>query len=419
MPVIGFSLIASSFVFSSDLLLLFLRYGVSCSSKTTSGHVIGIALDKNGLSGLCFFLSLYSYYDISEQALFSPGDLPSSFTDLFLLSVFYLSQNSITGTIPTSVNTLRSLNTIDLGHNLLNGAIPDEMGELVDFSLERVDLPSNSLTGFVPSFFADESTFTSVDLSNNPFICPIPDGAGYTKATCISWTLSYTPIHCLNDPNDNSDLVVYGSGFDSTLEGLKCSITLSATITFGEAHIVSPTQLYCTFPTINFTGCSGREGEKTVEFGDLQLHVESGPISNSLKVNVLNAGCPWSKTSSSGATVNGSYLCSASGTSCTGSYKVLYPSLSSALVACKSGVTRPYRCPNPVVYNSTHPYAYQSVFDLTCADGQSCSWAQIGPYNAPYCPYLYQNSCRVDFSTSYVSYGNYASTPCLGYVVDQ
>eukprot|EP00008_Paramoeba_atlantica_P000087 CAMPEP_0201502574 /NCGR_PEP_ID=MMETSP0151_2-20130828/84206_1 /ASSEMBLY_ACC=CAM_ASM_000257 /TAXON_ID=200890 /ORGANISM="Paramoeba atlantica, Strain 621/1 / CCAP 1560/9" /LENGTH=381 /DNA_ID=CAMNT_0047896181 /DNA_START=998 /DNA_END=2140 /DNA_ORIENTATION=+ len=322
-------------------------FGVSC----TSGYVTDLALEKNLLN----------------------GTMPSSFVNLFDLHSLKLDLNLISGTIPSTIDSLRALGELDLSSNSFSGTIPEELGTLIDFSLQTVFLNSNSLSGLVPSFFADESDFTAVNLTDNLFVCPIPDGAAYTGATCINWTLSYTPTNCFNNPYSSSDISVYGSGFDS-LEGVMCSFALFDIFIETEAHLVSSTHLYCSPPIMNFTGCTGSEGQRMVENGTLSLLYNGISISNSLQFTALNNHCPWKSSSSTYPLVNGTNIVTYSGSHAN--LLIQFPPIETALTACEAGTTNPYRCPSELQLTSSSPSYSYAVFDAYCeqTDSYSCAW---------------------------------------------
>ncbi|KAF0686528.1 Aste57867_21715 [Aphanomyces stellatus] len=87
------------------------------------GHVVGIELPKNDLSGV----------------------LPASMDQLTYLRVLNLSSNAIHGEIPASLGKLRRLTLLDLSCNHLEGALPLEIAQCIH--LQHLSLQQNALDG--------------------------------------------------------------------------------------------------------------------------------------------------------------------------------------------------------------------------------------------------------------------------------
>eukprot|EP00009_Paramoeba_aestuarina_P002341 CAMPEP_0201506200 /NCGR_PEP_ID=MMETSP0161_2-20130828/126_1 /ASSEMBLY_ACC=CAM_ASM_000251 /TAXON_ID=180227 /ORGANISM="Neoparamoeba aestuarina, Strain SoJaBio B1-5/56/2" /LENGTH=431 /DNA_ID=CAMNT_0047900233 /DNA_START=85 /DNA_END=1380 /DNA_ORIENTATION=- len=375
-------------------------FGVNCSS----GHVTGLTLDKNNLK----------------------GSLPTTIGNLFDLETFQVSSNLISSTIPTEIGNLRSLSLIDFSLNGFTGGIPNEIGTLADFSLTSLDFSYNSLSGLVPDFFAtDADVFTEANLSNNPFICPIPSGAEYTQATCLSIVIDEITTGCFNDPYDNSvTTTVLGSGFGSA--SLVCLFEFAGKTVVKGAFVASDRVIYCDKPFFNFTGCTGKDNEKMVGIGNITLGMPQGntylSISNALKTHFLNPICPFGltgTTSSSSmrlyAQANGKSFVTYSGVktnqACT------FPTIQDAIAICHAGTLLPYSCPAQFNRVSSSSQIPKPVLDLACNDPTTCMWASM-----TYCPWEYTpgtGTCSDSASSSY--YPPYKSTndvsPCVGFII--
>ncbi len=131
-------------------------YGITVDPVT--GHVIGIDLRGNGLS----------------------GTLPTSIGDLIYLQILNLGPfenatggrtfNSLSGGIPTSIQNLKELTVLDLHYAQgLTGNIPAEIGLLP--KLNKLDLSRNSLGGSLPaSIFLNLYDLELLDVSSNQSI---------------------------------------------------------------------------------------------------------------------------------------------------------------------------------------------------------------------------------------------------------
>ncbi|KAJ4457718.1 putative leucine rich repeat protein [Paratrimastix pyriformis] len=134
------------------------------------------------------------------------GPIPTSLQYLKKLSVLDLSNNKLTGVLPNIFDNMLSLTELDLFGNALEGDFPAGLQRcaglvVLDMHANRFSgvlppwLPSafpsllylsgNQFHGFIPTAFEPTRRVPpSVDLSGNPFTCPIPYWASYTRATC-------------------------------------------------------------------------------------------------------------------------------------------------------------------------------------------------------------------------------------------
>ena len=164
-------------------------YGVFTDRQ---GHVTGLFLENNGLSGTLPDLSaLNSLTSLNLGINRLAGPVPdlSALTGLTYLSLqnnqltgrvpelnslvelrgLYLEKNQLTGPIP-DLSSLTSLTTLYLSDNELSGPIPD-LSELTN--LQWLRLNSNQLTGPVPDLCSLDQ-LTSVYLGSNQLAGPIP-----------------------------------------------------------------------------------------------------------------------------------------------------------------------------------------------------------------------------------------------------
>lgn len=124
-----------------------LFFGITC----TDGHVTGISLPSNGLTGtlpselgqLTYLRSL----DLSGNRI--QGPVPATPASLVELN---LSNNQLDNGIWTSILSLTSLQSLDLSQNLLEGAIPVGLGNLT--SLQSLDLSGNEIEGPIPTILS-------------------------------------------------------------------------------------------------------------------------------------------------------------------------------------------------------------------------------------------------------------------------
>eukprot|EP00009_Paramoeba_aestuarina_P003611 CAMPEP_0201510368 /NCGR_PEP_ID=MMETSP0161_2-20130828/3083_1 /ASSEMBLY_ACC=CAM_ASM_000251 /TAXON_ID=180227 /ORGANISM="Neoparamoeba aestuarina, Strain SoJaBio B1-5/56/2" /LENGTH=446 /DNA_ID=CAMNT_0047905525 /DNA_START=174 /DNA_END=1514 /DNA_ORIENTATION=- len=377
-------------------------FGVSC----TSNHVTGLKLTKNNLQ----------------------GSLPTTIGNIFDLETFQLSSNLISESIPTEIGLLRSLSLIDFSFNEISGIIPDVIGNLADFSLNSLDLSNNTLGGTVPEFFVtDANDFTYVNLSNNPFICPIPAGAEYTQATCLTIVIDEITTACFNNPYDTSKTTgILGSGFKSV--PVVCLFGFEGKMEVMGAFVASDQVIYCDKPIFNFTGCTGREGEKLIGIGNVSLGMSQGngyyqSVSNSLSTHFLNPICPFpaqgtafSDSLGLYAEANGKSFVSYSGVQMK--QTCLFPTMQDALAICEAGALLPYRCPAQFNKVSSTSQIPTPKLDVTCNDPTTCMWAPM-----TYCPWEYTPNTGICSDNAYSSYSYppFKSTndvsPCLGYII--
>eukprot|EP01018_Ginkgo_biloba_P002947 Gb_32031 [translate_table: standard] len=116
----------------------------------------------------------------------NPMQLDSIPTELgFLprLKLFYLGQNSLTGTIPSSLANLSALTELSLSINRLHGSIPVELGMLTQ--LQTLSVFENQLTVEIPSSLSNCTSLLPLELYENQLQGNIPSEFGL-KGTSTS-----------------------------------------------------------------------------------------------------------------------------------------------------------------------------------------------------------------------------------------
>ena len=129
-------------------------YGVSTDS---SGRVVGLSLNDNGLN----------------------GTIPNELGSLASLESLRLYQNQLSGEIPPELGNLANLRELDLFSNQLSGGIPSELGNLA--SLESLGLYQNQLNGGIPPELGNLANLRELDLFSNPV-----ERGGYHRSWAIS-----------------------------------------------------------------------------------------------------------------------------------------------------------------------------------------------------------------------------------------
>ena len=146
----------------------------------SSGHVTGLRLFDNGLSGPLPDLSALTQLtslNLSLNAL--TGSIPDlrALTNLTWLD---LGANQLTGSIP-ALSGLTDLRRLNLRDNQLTGPIP-HLGALVN--LTDLNLYNNGLSGPIPDLSA-LANLTNLALGSNALTGPIPDLSGLTSLTVL------------------------------------------------------------------------------------------------------------------------------------------------------------------------------------------------------------------------------------------
>lgn len=120
--------------------------GIQCHS----GHVVGIQLNHNNLS----------------------GHLPVDWSGLPELNMLWIEGNPLTGTIPSGLGDLAKLAVLNLADNQLNGTIPTQLTGLLDMSY--LVLAGNNLTGTIPVDIGNLNKLHYLDLSQNRLSGTVP-----------------------------------------------------------------------------------------------------------------------------------------------------------------------------------------------------------------------------------------------------
>ena len=170
-------------------------YGVTTDKD---GRVVGIALDRNGLTGNLpaelggltnlTSLALWSnqltgtippelwgliqlqYVDLGGNRL--SGELPPQLGNLSNMEHLELWSNQLTGPIPPELGKLRKLRILYMPDNRLSGEIPSELSNLTELSI--LGFARNDLTGNIPSWLGDLPKLTRLELAGNDLTGCIP-----------------------------------------------------------------------------------------------------------------------------------------------------------------------------------------------------------------------------------------------------
>ncbi|KAM3337392.1 hypothetical protein P3S68_031717 [Capsicum galapagoense] len=94
-------------------------------------------------------------------------------------SIFFISQNNLSGEIPSSVCNSTSLQILDLSRNNLSGEIPQCLGNIT--ALEVLDMRHNNLSGNLPRAFSNGCSLTSLNLHGNKLEGKIPRSLSHCK----------------------------------------------------------------------------------------------------------------------------------------------------------------------------------------------------------------------------------------------
>ncbi|TVU32317.1 hypothetical protein EJB05_24042, partial [Eragrostis curvula] len=99
------------------------------------------------------------------------GQIPQEIGNLVNLTIIRMNQNNFIGTIPASIGRLDKLSILYLYDNSLSGQIPPTIGNLT--VLSRLLLQNNTLTGLIPSNLSS-CPLEILSLDNNLLTGPIP-----------------------------------------------------------------------------------------------------------------------------------------------------------------------------------------------------------------------------------------------------
>ena len=91
------------------------------------------------------------------------GPLPDSLGNLFMMSWFDVSDNSITGQIPAAIGDMTNMEYLILNGNSLDGDSPTELGNVG--SIKEFYLTNNNLSGRVPKGLCGLDADIQVDCS--------------------------------------------------------------------------------------------------------------------------------------------------------------------------------------------------------------------------------------------------------------
>ncbi|PXY41171.1 hypothetical protein DMB65_09460 [Flavobacterium cheongpyeongense] len=157
-------------------------YGIT----VTEGHVTGVVLSNNKLSGTIpaeiGLLTKLTSLQLHTNQL--SGTIPAEIGLLTKLTSLQLHTNQLSGTIPAEIGQLTLLQTLHLHTNQLTGTIPAEIGQLT--KLTSLQLHINKLSGTIPAEIGQLTSLTSLLLYNNQLTGTIPAVIGQlTKLTSL------------------------------------------------------------------------------------------------------------------------------------------------------------------------------------------------------------------------------------------
>ncbi|XP_074377314.1 uncharacterized protein LOC141718833 isoform X3 [Apium graveolens] len=155
--------------------------GVTCSTSGNSGHVIGLDLNSESISG-CLqnstlsSLSNFQYLESLNLAFnnFSSSEFPAGIFSLTSLKYLNLSTSGFSGKIPSSIANLTQLVYLDFWTNNFSGTISSIHFENL-VNLEYIDLGLNLLSGIIPSSLFALPSLRKLFLSYNNFHGSLPN----------------------------------------------------------------------------------------------------------------------------------------------------------------------------------------------------------------------------------------------------
>ncbi|KAJ4977706.1 hypothetical protein NE237_008486 [Protea cynaroides] len=100
------------------------------------------------------------------------GTIPSTITNLKLLTMVRLSYTNLSGPIPSFLSELTNLDYLDLSFNQFSGSIPSSLSSLPNLTVLHLD--RNDLTGEIPESFGNFQQSISLYLSHNNLSGEIP-----------------------------------------------------------------------------------------------------------------------------------------------------------------------------------------------------------------------------------------------------
>ncbi|KAJ1287026.1 hypothetical protein BS78_03G398800 [Paspalum vaginatum] len=117
---------------------------------------------------------------------FFSGALPSDLSYMSMLDQLDLSMNRLVGSLPNSFGNQQifAMTYFNLSHNSLEDSIPESFRHLAN--LEILDLSSNNLSGSVPNYLASFTHLSTLNLSFNDLEGEIPKGGVFSNLTLQS-----------------------------------------------------------------------------------------------------------------------------------------------------------------------------------------------------------------------------------------
>lgn len=314
-------------------------YGVNCLNN----HVSELFLDNNNLNGI----------------------LQASISNLYQLEVLFLMQNNISSSIPRNITDLRMLAKLDLSNNSLTDIIPDQIGNMVYYSLDYLNLGNNKLVGTVPtSLYGKQNYFIYIDLSDNNFFCPISVNVLYTKATCYNWSVITTNNNCYM-PYQRATIL----GEFIPINGVQCIINnLTTTLTNNtwksDAIIINNNELLCDLK-MNWNYCDNNTSYYN-EFNLSLSYLNTSIPNTSIKIRILNDKCIYGNMTTI-IPIN---------TATNNKYNQLLFTFEQAIEICYVGLSsRKWMCPRSIT--NINSYIYPHYVD-NCVNGinTTCNYGQ-------------------------------------------
>ncbi|XP_042510850.1 polygalacturonase inhibitor-like [Macadamia integrifolia] len=159
-------------------------YDVECDSSTN--RIISLTIFQANISGQIPdavgdlpYLNTLVFRHITNLT----GTIPSTITNLKLLSMVRLSYTNLSGAIPSFVSQLTNLDFLDLSFNQFSGSIPSSLSSLPKLTVLHLD--RNSLTGAIPETFGNFQQSLNLYLSHNQLSGEIPNSLGDVDFTTI------------------------------------------------------------------------------------------------------------------------------------------------------------------------------------------------------------------------------------------
>jgi hypothetical protein len=149
-----------------------------------AGAVAGLELPGNGLGGPWPAAALDGLKDtlvsLNLRSNQLTGPLPSSVSDLSVLSRLYIDNNKLTGPLPAALGSMANLTQLSASGNSFSGPLPASLADLTQ--LQWLLLDSNQLSGGVSAGVVQLPQLEVLNLQQNQLSGPLP--AVTSAGTC-------------------------------------------------------------------------------------------------------------------------------------------------------------------------------------------------------------------------------------------